>query len=203
MSTTTKSKTKAFKHQLLCELQTSVGHLSLDDIESVAQAIIHSEESGGRSHVTGVGKPSYVARYIASLLSSTGTPAYFLDATETVHGSSGQVKPGDCVIAISNSGKTLELLNSCRLLKANDAILIAVTANPESPLAELSDYTLIARVASEGDELGLPPRASYIHEIIVLQVLSVYLQYSKNLSRTTYSKWHPGGTIGATLRGGD
>jgi hypothetical protein len=64
---------------------------------------------GGRVHVTGVGKPEHLAHYAASLLSSTGTPATFLHATETIHGSAGQVMPGDVVIAISNSGETAEL----------------------------------------------------------------------------------------------
>ncbi|MCL2367882.1 MAG: carbohydrate isomerase, partial [Oscillospiraceae bacterium] len=54
--------------------------------EAVA-LILGSEAGGGRIHVTGVGKASYVAGYIASLLSSVGTPAYFLDTTETIHGS--------------------------------------------------------------------------------------------------------------------
>ena len=61
--------------------------------------------------MTGIGKPSHVAEYIAALLSSTGTPTYFLDGTETIHGSAGQAEKRDVVIAISNSGETEELKN--------------------------------------------------------------------------------------------
>ena len=60
--------------------------------------------------MTGVGKPEHVARYAASVFCSVGTPATFLHATETLHGSLGQVHPRDVVIAISNSGNTDELL---------------------------------------------------------------------------------------------
>src|SRR5262245_28413176 len=63
----------------------------------VADLIEQTESSGGRVHVTGIGKPEYVSGYIAALLSSTGTPAYFLHGTECVHGSAGQVKRGDVV----------------------------------------------------------------------------------------------------------
>ena len=35
----------------------------------------------------GIGKPGHVAGYVASLLSSTGTPTYELHGTEAVHGS--------------------------------------------------------------------------------------------------------------------
>ena len=66
------------------------------------------------SIVTGVGKPEHVARYAASLLCSVGTLATFLHATETLHGSLGQVHPNDVVIAISNSGNTVELLRRRR-----------------------------------------------------------------------------------------
>ena len=53
-----------------------------------------AEARGGRLHVTGVGKPEHLARYGASLLSSTGTPAAFLHATEAVHGSAGPDRAG-------------------------------------------------------------------------------------------------------------
>ena len=174
----TKEKTRDYLNNLSEELRKSISSLSIEEVEKVANSIIESEKNGGRVHVTGVGKPSYVARYIASLFSSIGTPSYFLDATETIHGSAGQVARGDVVIAISNSGKTTELLKSVNVLNKNGAIVVAVTSN------------------SEGDDLGLPPRASYLSEIIVLQLLSVYLQYCKQLSLGTYSQWHPGGNIG-------
>ena len=169
----TKEKTRDYLNNLSEELRKSISSLSIEEVEKVANSIIESEKNGGRVHVTGVGKPSYVARYIASLFSSIGTPSYFLDATETIHGSAGQVARGDVVIAISNSGKTTELLKSVNVLNKNGAIVVAVTSNSESELSRLSKYTLVAKVDKEGDDLGLPPRASYLSEIIVLQLLSV------------------------------
>src|SRR5918912_264805 len=77
-------------------------------IERAADLILESEARGGRVHVTGIGKSEHIARYVAALLSSTGTPAYFLHATECLHGSLGQVCANDITIAISNSGTTPE-----------------------------------------------------------------------------------------------
>ena len=82
--------------------------------------------------MTGIGKPGHVAGYAASLLSSTGTPTYELHGTECVHGSAGQVVPGDVVIAISNSGETAELKATVETLKNNGAKIISVTGKPES-----------------------------------------------------------------------
>ncbi|MDO3411125.1 SIS domain-containing protein [Saccharibacillus sp. CPCC 101409] len=161
--------------------------------------IFQAERGGGRVHVTGIGKPGHVAGYAASLLSSTGTPAYELHGTEAVHGSSGQVLPGDVVIAISNSGETEELKATIETLKRNGAKIIAVTGNPSSWLADRGDEVLVAGVKTEGDPLNKPPRASIVAEIIMLQSLSILLQDEKDLTPEKYVKWHPGGTLGKSV----
>lgn len=152
-----------------------------------------------RVRVIGIGKPSRVSKYIASLLSSTGTPAYVLDGTEAVHGSSGQVVAGDVVIAISNSGETKELKATVHTLKENDAKIISITGNPQSWLAQQGDAVLIAAVENEGDNLNKPPRASILAEVVVLQALSILLQEEEQLTPEQYLKWHPGGAIGGSL----
>ena len=97
-------------------------------IQAAAELIEAAEAAGGRVHVTGVGKPEHVAHYAASLLSSTGTPATFLHATESLHGSLGQIVAGDVVIAISNSGSTSECLLAVEAVRGYGGRLIAVPA---------------------------------------------------------------------------
>ncbi|HHY65328.1 MAG TPA: SIS domain-containing protein, partial [Clostridiaceae bacterium] len=154
------------------------------------------EKNGGRVHVTGIGKPSYVAGYIASLLSSTGTPAYVLHGTEAIHGSSGQVREGDVVIAISNSGETAELKATVTTVKNNGAKIISVSGNPDSWLAKQGDAFLFAGVKKEGGPLNRAPRASILAEMIVLQGLSIILQNMKGITPAQYVTWHPGGALG-------
>ena len=84
--------------------------------------------TGGRVHVTGIGKPGHVSGYAASLFSSTGTPTYELHGTECVHGSAGQVLSGDVVIMHSNSGETGELKATVTCLRKNGAKIIASRA---------------------------------------------------------------------------
>nr|WP_238905826.1 SIS domain-containing protein [Clostridium sp. YIM B02506] len=179
--------------------------ISLIDEVAINQArdlILESEKSHGRVHVAGIGKPGHVSGYVSSLLSSTGTPAYTLHGTEAVHGSSGQVVAGDVVIAISNSGETQELKATVETLKANGAKIIGVSGNADSWLKNSSDAFLFAGVKKEGDDLNKAPRASIIAENIVLQALSVALQYSKGLDAEQYLKWHPGGSLGQSIREG-
>jgi D-arabinose 5-phosphate isomerase GutQ len=173
----------------------------VDAIERAAELILECESRGGRVHVTGIGKSEYVARYIASLLSSTGTPAYFLHATECVHGSAGQVCSSDITIAISNSGTTSELMSAVDALQALGTKIIGVSGNTESPLALAADVLLYAGVDNEGGELNLVPRASILAKIYVLCALSVALEAHKGLTREQYARWHPGGNLGKLARG--
>lgn len=184
------------------EVNSFVEGIDLESVESAKQLILSAQANKNRLHVTGIGKPGHVAGYAASLLSSTGTPTYELHGTEAVHGSSGQVLPGDVVIAISNSGETKELQATVLTLKKNGAKIIAVTGNKDSWLAKNADAALIAGVKQEGDTLNKPPRASILAEIIILQALSVSLQYEKQLNLEEYVKWHPGGAIGQSINEG-
>lgn len=173
------------------------------DVESLTIAknlIIEAEAKNNRVHVTGIGKPGHVAGYVASLLSSTGTSTYELHGTEAVHGSCGQVKSGDVVIAISNSGETNELKATVEALKSNGATIISVTGKKASWLAQKGDVTLIAGVEQEGDTMNKPPRASILAEIVILQCLSILLQNEKQLTPQQYVKWHPGGALGASIQ---
>lgn len=164
--------------------------------QQAAELIWNAEKNGNRVHITGIGKPSHVANYMASLLSSTGTPTYFLHGTEAIHGSCGQLVPGDVVICISNSGETQELKATVQAVKANGCKVIAVTGNVYSWLAQQSDACLFAGVTKEGGPLNRAPRSSVLSEIFVLQGLSVILQTAKGITPEDYVRWHPGGTLG-------
>ncbi|MEE9280023.1 MAG: PfkB family carbohydrate kinase [Myxococcota bacterium] len=165
-------------------------------IAEVARSILRAEEGGGRVHVTGVGKPEHVARYAAALLSSTGTPATFLHGTEATHGSLGQVRPGDVVIAISNSGSTSEILETARALRAYGAELVALVGSRDSPLARTAGLVLEARVLAEGGPLGVAPRASVLAEILVMAALSVELERRRGFTRKDFRARHPAGALG-------
>lgn len=191
---------QGFLNNIKEEFNKNIENIDLYSVKRAAKIILENEKKGSRVHVTGIGKPGHVAGYIASLLSSTGTSAYELHGTEAVHGSSGQVKPGDVVIAISNSGETSELKATVETLIANGAHIISCTGNAESWLAKHSEVCLLAHVDSEGDNLNKPPRASILSEILILQCLSVTLQNEKKLNLNEYVKWHPGGSLGASIR---
>ena len=189
-----------FLELCLRELGMLQREIDLNQIRAAVAMIRTAEARGGRVHLTGVGKPEHVARYAASLLCSVGTQATFLHATETLHGSLGQVDPKDVVIAISNSGNTRELCEATIAIKEHGAQLIAVTGNRASELSHLADLVINAPVEQEGGVLGLAPRISVLAEVCVLAALSVALEAARGLTLEQYGRWHRAGTLGAAAR---
>ncbi|MHB0896422.1 MAG: SIS domain-containing protein [Spirochaetales bacterium] len=163
-----------------------------DALKLLAEAELHSH----RLHITGIGKPHHIANYMASLFSSTGTACYFLDGTEATHGSAGQVKAGDVIIAISYYGNVPELIAAVKALKHNGAKIISVTGFPESEIAKMGDTHLKVHVDKEGDYLNKPPRISMLVTLFMLMNLSLILQAEKGIEDDDYIKWHPAGQLG-------
>lgn len=170
--------------------------------EAAARVIRAAEARGGRVHVTGVGKAGHVARYGAALLASTGTAANFYDANESVHGSSGQIMPGDVVIAVSNSGETEELRAAIEVARHLGSRIVAVTAGLSSWLADRAEVVLDAGVAREGGPLGLAPRASVAAEAMALAGLAAVLEHARGFTHADFHARHPAGVLGRRARDG-
>ena len=197
-----KQAVNVFLDTVKSEVDTFIDSLAPDQYEAAAALIKDSQANGGRIHVTGIGKCSHVATYAASLISSTGNPAYYLHGTEAVHGSCGQLTAGDVVIAISNSGETGELKSTVLAVKNNGCKVIGVSGNGESWLAKNTDAFLFAGVKNEGGPLNRAPRASVLAEMLTLQALSVALQVEQDWDPIRYVRCHPGGALGQ-LRDGE
>lgn len=196
MQNTQQAHLEAFVHAMRKETQKTLDTLNMDFYAGAVALIEHAVQSGNRLHVTGIGKPGHLAGYIASLMASTGTPAYFLHGTEAVHGSCGQLVEGDVVICISNSGETAELKATAMAVRNNGCKIIAVTGNPQSWLAQYADAHLSAHIDVEGGPLGRAPRTSIMSEMVVLQGLSVILQSLRGQTVQQYVRCHPGGSLG-------
>ena len=200
----TKKETQDLAGYIECtknETSKTLETLDIKALDKAAKLIKKAKKEGNRVHISGIGKPGHIAGYAASLFSSTGTPAYFLHGTEAVHGSCGQLIPGDIVIFISNSGETAEMKATVTAVKNNGCKVIGVSGNASSWLAKESDVHLLAHIDNEGGPLNRAPRTSILAETIVLQALSVLLQSDAAVDPKQYVKWHPGGSLGKLREG--
>ena len=150
----------------------------------------------GRVIVTGMGKSGHIGRKIAATLSSTGTPAYFLHPAESTHGDSGILTREDVVIAISNSGETLELMNLLPLIKRFSVPLISMTGKMESTLAKSGDVVLNIAVEKEACPLGKAPTASTTVTLALGDALAICLLKKRGFSEEDFLLYHPSGALG-------
>jgi len=153
----------------------------------------------GRVIVSGMGKSGHVGRKIASTLSSTGTPAYFVHPAEASHGDLGMITRDDALIAISNSGESAELLMIVPIIKRLGAKLISITGNRHSALAVEADVHLDAAVALEACPLNLAPTASTTAVLALGDALAGALLDSRGFGAEDFARSHPGGSLGRRL----
>jgi arabinose-5-phosphate isomerase len=153
----------------------------------------------GRVIVTGVGKSGIVCHKIAATLASTGTPAFFLHAGEGSHGDVGTLVRGDVVLAVSNSGENVEVLNLLPVARRLDIPLIAMCGSPESTLARSADVVLDASVPEEACPLGLAPTASTTVAMALGDALAIALLEERGFSTEDFALLHPAGALGRRL----
>jgi len=149
--------------------------------------------------LTGVGKSGLVCKKIAATLSSTGTPAFFLHPTDAAHGDLGMLRGEDTVIAVSNSGETEELLSIIPLVKSFGIPVIAITSNPRSSLARLSDVVLDLKAEKEACPLNLAPTTSTTLTLALGDAIAAALMKKKGFTAEDFARFHPGGKLGIRL----
>ncbi len=169
--------------------------------EEVLEAVKIIQSVKGRGHliITGVGKSGHIGEKIAASMASTGTPAFFLHSTEGVHGDLGMVTPNDCVLMISNSGETKEVLNLLPTLNKIGVKKISLTRNHQSTLAKACDVSLAYNYSREADDLGLAPTVSALLTLAVGDALAVTLSKLMNFTPEDFHLYHPGGSLGKML----
>lgn len=66
-----------------------------------------------------------------------------------MHGDLGTIAEEDVLLCLSHSGATTELIDVTRRVRARGGQVVAITGNPNSPLAAMADVHLHASVTSE------------------------------------------------------
>ena len=166
---------------------------------STVEAILPRLAAGGKIVLTGVGKNLPIAQKIAATLTSTGSPAVVLHPSDAMHGDLGIVQPGDAVIALSYSGASDELLTLIPAIRRFAVPIVALTGEPEGPLARVSDVVLLVRVSREACPFNMAPTASTTATLAVGDALAMVLLDARGFRREDYAKLHPGGAIGRAL----
>lgn len=173
------------------------------DYDRAVELIVeHVHRKGGKLVTSGMGKAGQIALNIATTFSSTGIPAINLHPSEAQHGDLGILQPFDVLLLVSNSGRTREIIDLVELARNlyADIPLIVITGNPDSPLANVANATLLTGGAPEVCPLGLTPTTSTTMMTVIGDILVVNVMRETGFTRADYALRHHGGYLGVKSR---
>lgn len=163
------------------------------------KAVLMIFKAKGRVILTGMGKSGIICRKISATLNSTGTPSLFMHPAEAIHGDLGMVAKDDIVLAISNSGQTLEINNLLPILKKMGSKIIAFTGDHDSSMARESDIVIDVCVEKEACPMDIVPTASTTAVLAMGDALAVVLINLRRFNKKDFKRFHPGGSLGERL----
>ena len=153
----------------------------------------------GRVVVTGMGKSGHIGRKMAATFASTGTPSFFMHPGEAGHGDLGMLVRGDVLIAISNSGKSDEIMMLMPLIKHLEVPLITISRDDKGPMPQNADTALTLGAADEACPLGLAPTSSTTATLVLGDALAVALLEARGFTADDFARSHPAGALGKRL----
>jgi arabinose-5-phosphate isomerase len=193
----------------IIKIAKNVINIEIDGLHSMSEKLDEQFErsinailtSTGRTIICGMGKSGIIGKKIAASFASTGTSSFFMHPGEAFHGDLGMVRSEDIFIAISNSGETDEVLKLLPFLRENNNIIIGITGNPNSTLANNSHFHLDVSVPKEACHLQLAPTASTTAALVMGDALTVALMKVRDFRPEHFARFHPGGSLGRRLLG--
>ena len=166
------------------------------EIDKIVEIIANTK---GKLIVTGVGKSGLIGAKIAATFASTGTSSFFLHPTEAMHGDLGMIGSEDCVLAISYSGESEELVKILPHVKRLGVPLIAMARTRESTLGNFADAFVSIAINKEACPLNAAPTCSTTLTLALGDALSVCLMKKRGFKKEDFASFHPGGSLGKKL----
>jgi RpiR family carbohydrate utilization transcriptional regulator len=138
-------------------------------IEKAVDAIVNAYEAGRHIQFFGVGNSGIVAQDAQHKFFRLGinTTAYSDGHMQVM--SASILRPGDCVVVISNSGRTRDLMDACDIARKNGATTITITASG-SPLASAGNIHLSADHPEGFDKYS--PMVSRLLHLMMIDILA-------------------------------
>lgn len=167
----------------------------LDDCEKAVRR-------GNKIVASGLGKNVPVCEKFVGTMQSLGLPAAFLHTNTAMHGDLGVVKDGDAILILSKSGSTAESVLFAEYIEDRSVDRWLLSFDGGGRLAEICDKALLLPLEHEGDPWNIVPNNSSSCYLILLQGIALYLAERLGVQLSDFKRNHPGGAIGAKLKGG-
>tara|TARA_B100000287_G_scaffold390991_2_gene402328 strand:+ start:345 stop:950 length:606 start_codon:yes stop_codon:yes gene_type:complete len=156
----------------------------------------------GRIFISGVGKNSNIATKISESMASLGIKSGYISPTNYLHGDGGFIEDNDCVIYITRSGTTDEILAMIDHIKETRPTIVQflLHCNEYTPPNIIPIWNMCIPNVKEGDENSLAPTTSTTAFLCLLDTLTIALSAQKGFTRQKFLATHPGGNLGKMLR---
>jgi RpiR family carbohydrate utilization transcriptional regulator len=142
---------------------------SASALDQAVQALAQTHSTGKRIEFYGVGNSGIVAQDAQHKFFRLGmnTIAYSDGHMQVM--SASMLGQGDCVVVISNSGRTRDLMDACDIAKKRGATTIVITASG-SPLATAGEIHLTADHPESYDRYS--PMVSRLLHLLIIDILA-------------------------------
>ncbi len=138
-------------------------------LEHAAQALAATQKTQRRIEFYGVGNSGIVAQDAQHKFFRLGVNAIAYSDGHMQVMSASMLRPGDCAVIISNSGRTRDLMDACDIAKRQGATTIVITASG-SPLASAGHIHLTADHPEGYDKYS--PMVSRLLHLLIIDILA-------------------------------
>ncbi len=158
-------------------------------------------DAGGSILVSGLGKSGLIGKKISATLASLGAPSHDIHPSEAAHGDLGRIRTTDCLLALSHSGETEEVVALASILRQDNVPIVSITGGDgESSLARLATVALTLGRIEEASDTLLAPTCSTAAMLALGDALALAVARRRAFTPDDFARRHPGGTLGGLMR---
>ncbi|MTE19618.1 SIS domain-containing protein [Streptomyces sp. TRM43335] len=136
------------------------------------EAAVHAMSSAHRIDVYGAGASALVAQDLVQKLLRIGLVAHAHPDPHLAVTTAVQLSSGDVAIAITHSGRTVDVIEPLRVAFDHGATTVAVTGRPDGEIAQYADHVLTTSTARES-ELRPAAMSSRTGQLLVVDCLFI------------------------------
>lgn len=163
--------------------------------------IVETARKGGSLVVSGMGKSGLIGAKISATIASVGVPSHVVHPAEAVHGDLGRITKKDCLLALSYSGTTAEVVALASILRQDGLPIISITrGDADAALDRLATAALAVGAVEEACPLSLAPSSSTTATLAIGDALALAASMRLDFTADDFAKRHPGGWLGELLR---
>lgn len=177
------------------EISRLTEYLDYDALSKAVDAIIKAP----RIMTIANGTSGIACKKFAHSLCCAEQSAMFMSPSEAVCGGLGFLKEGDAVVMLSRGGKTKELFPIAEVCNKKKAVLILITENIASPLAQAADIIIPISLKRESDKYNMMSTSSFVVPIVIFDAMLAAILEQTGYTQEMFGLIHPSGAVGERL----